>query len=178
MSTPENHINDPGTEDFQDDSIAYKFVSATFDYFNSFNRKRRNLHDIVTKLVNIGDVKLTEILLLFTVNEQNCRLDWSELLKEDPAQHKEESSKELDEIMSLLKQYNEDPDLPACQPIAPSIPRRKPKKRACSSPEIHGPRPKSIKSILIVNECLVESEANLRNKELDEKSPFYYYILS
>lgn len=68
MSTPENQINDP-TEDFQDDSIAYKFVSAIFDYFNSFNRKRRNLHDIVIKLVNIGDVKLTEILLLFTVNE-------------------------------------------------------------------------------------------------------------
>ncbi|KAL5269947.1 hypothetical protein ACHWQZ_G003427 [Mnemiopsis leidyi] len=98
MSTPENQTNDPATEDFQDDSIAYK-------------------------------------------------LDWSELLKEDPAQHKEESSKELDEIMSLLKQYNEDPDLPACQPIAPSIPRRKPKKRACSSPEIHGPRPKRARRV-------------------------------
>ena len=45
--------------------------------------------------------------------------------------------------MSLLKQYNTEPDIPVSKPSAPVIPRRKPKKRPCSSPESNGPRPKS-----------------------------------
>ncbi|XP_063684820.1 uncharacterized protein LOC134818998 isoform X2 [Bolinopsis microptera] len=66
-----------------------------------------------------------------------CRLDWSDML-EDTTQSIQESSKELDEIMSLLKEHLTEPTpepTPLSQPSTTVTLNRRRNKRPCPSPE-------------------------------------------